>query len=116
MPNPRRWVDYADIAVADILSSEEMGMANDGGVQKKWNKGSLIAYLNTLYQSQSNEFLFTQSTPATVWTINHNLGFKPSVEVRDSGGSLVDCVFVHATLNQVIAYMTPAISGEARLS
>lgn len=61
-------------------------------------------------------FLFTQSTPSTTWTINHNLGYKPSVELFDTGSQEIDAEVVHTNSNQVIAYFNPATAGTARLN
>jgi hypothetical protein len=46
-------------------------------------------------------FTFTQSSVASTWTINHNLGKFPSVTVVDSGESVVKGVVVYNTLNQI---------------
>jgi hypothetical protein len=35
-------------------------------------------------------YVHTQASPATTWTINHNLGFRPSVELLDSGSQEID--------------------------
>lgn len=61
-------------------------------------------------------FIFTQSTPSTTWTINHNLGYKPSVELFDTGSQEIDAEVVHTNNNQVIAYFNPATAGTARLN
>lgn len=60
-------------------------------------------------------FVYTQSTPATVWVINHNLGYKPLVEVFDSTDTLFDANVMHASVNQTIITLNVAASGWARL-
>jgi hypothetical protein len=65
--------------------------------------------------SGSTPYVHTQSTPATVWTINHNLGFRPSVELLDSGGQEIDGDISHPTVNQTVVTLNPATAGLARL-
>lgn len=61
-------------------------------------------------------FTFTQSTPATIWTINHNLGFKPSVELLNTGSKEIEGDVLHTSSNQVVVYFTGPIAGLARLN
>ena len=60
-------------------------------------------------------YVHTQSTPATTWTINHNLGFRPSVELLDSGSQEIDGAIAHPTVNQTVVTLNPATAGLARL-
>lgn len=61
-------------------------------------------------------YTHTQSSAATTWTINHNLGFKPSVEVLDTGGNEFEAQVLHSSVNQVILYFNTAKAGTARLT
>jgi hypothetical protein len=59
-------------------------------------------------------FVFVQSTPAALWIVNHNLGYKPSVEIIDSNGDEVITDVKHISVNQVqISFVIPT-AGEAR--
>lgn len=60
-------------------------------------------------------YVHTQSSPATTWTINHNLGFRPSVELLDSGSQEIDGEIAHPTINQTVITLNPATAGLARL-
>lgn len=60
-------------------------------------------------------YVHTQSAPASTWTINHNLGYRPSVELLDAGGQEIDGAISHPTVNQVVATFNPATAGSARL-
>lgn len=60
-------------------------------------------------------YVHTQSTPATTWTINHNLGFRPSVELLDSGSQEIDADVSHPSVNQTVITLKSAIAGLARL-
>lgn len=58
----------------------------------------------------------TQSSAATTWTINHNLGARPTLVVcADAGGTEIVGQVVHTTTNQTLVYFSVAVSGTARL-
>lgn len=63
-----------------------------------------------------------QSSPESVWTVTHNLGYKPAVgEIKDSGGNLWTGVPNHIddntlTLSFFVAGDPVAFSGEATFS
>lgn len=59
-------------------------------------------------------FVHTQATPATPWIVNHNLGYRPAVEVYDSGGNEVIVEVAHISLNQYEVRPQPAMSGFTR--
>jgi hypothetical protein len=60
-------------------------------------------------------FEYLQTAPATVWTINHNLGFRPSVELLDTGSQEIDGEVAHPSVNQTVVTLNPASAGLARL-
>lgn len=66
--------------------------------------------------NQPISFIYTQPTPANVWTINHNLGFNPNITVQDSAGSTVEGDINYVSINQVIITFSGAFSGVAYLS
>lgn len=59
--------------------------------------------------------VYQQAAPATVWTINHNLGYRPSVELLDAGSQEIDGDIAHPSINQTIVTLNPASAGLARL-
>lgn len=59
-------------------------------------------------------YVHTQASASSTWTINHNLGFKPSIELIDAGGSEFSADIVHSTVNTAIVSLTASISGIAR--
>lgn len=61
-------------------------------------------------------YVFTQSSPATTWTINHNMGFRPSVELLDSGSQEIEGEVAHPSINQTVITLNPATAGVARLT
>jgi hypothetical protein len=59
---------------------------------------------------------FTQAVASATWTINHNLGYRPSVEVFDAGGNEIEGEVTHpSSLQTIIRFVVP-VSGTARLN
>lgn len=51
-----------------------------------------------------------QTTPSSLWTVNHNLGFKPQVQVYSSGGVEVIAQVTHVSDNQYqVSFTSPRI-------
>ena len=65
---------------------------------------------------EGTSYLHTQSTASATWTIAHNLGFKPSVELFNAGSQEIDGDVVHISQNVVMVYFTQSITGFARLN
>lgn len=61
-------------------------------------------------------FIYTQTLPSTLWTINHNFGYRPSVVITDSGSQEIDGDINHPTVNQTLISFNPATAGTARLT
>jgi hypothetical protein len=55
-----------------------------------------------------------QAAPASVWTINHNLGYFPDIHVYNVGSSEVLAEIVHVSVNQALVYLTVPMAGRAR--
>jgi hypothetical protein len=53
---------------------------------------------------------------ATLWTINHNLGFRPAVAILDSGGNEIEADVVHTGPNQLVIHFAIPVAGVARLT
>lgn len=61
-------------------------------------------------------YVHTQDVAATTWTINHNLGFRPVVELLTVGGLEFAAAVQHTSLNQVVVTMNTPLAGYARLN
>jgi hypothetical protein len=61
-------------------------------------------------------YIYTQQSPASTWTINHLLGFKPSVDIYDSGSQQISADVSHPSLNQSVILFTASTAGFARLT
>lgn len=63
-----------------------------------------------------NSYNFTQPTPALVWNINHNLGFKPSMDCFSSGGLPIEGSVLNLNNNQLTVTWNSPVEGSARLN
>lgn len=61
-------------------------------------------------------YTHVQSASASVWTIDHNLGFNPNIQVIDSSGANVEGDITYPTLNRVVLTFSGAFTGTAYLS
>lgn len=61
-------------------------------------------------------YLHNQGVAALTWTINHNLGFRPSVELLTVGGVEFEADISHPTVNQTVITCLTARAGSARLT
>lgn len=61
-------------------------------------------------------FVYNQSLPNTIWTINHNLGFVPNVFTIDSNGNNIRGVIIPLSINTITINFSSAIAGTAYLS
>jgi hypothetical protein len=59
-------------------------------------------------------YTHTQSSPSSSWTVNHNLGRKPLVQVLSPGGLEVIAEVLHVSTNQVLVSFASAQSGSVR--
>lgn len=82
--------------------------------------GAILDFIGTILVNGSplvhtlSGYLHTQASPATIWTINHNLGYMPVVQVYNSGSIEVLCEKEHISVNQTVVRVSPAMSGFAR--
>lgn len=62
-------------------------------------------------------YTHTQGDPLAVWTVEHNLGYRPGgVLVVDSGGSEVEGIVSHVDANTLTITFLAAFGGFAYLS
>jgi len=72
--------------------------------------------LTNLNAAVVRPYVHTQATASAMWTINHNLGFKPGVQVFSVGGLVLEGDVVHTSDNQCLVYFVVAVAGSARCS
>jgi hypothetical protein len=81
----------------------------------RWNSGS-GKFALAAGGTGDLSYTFTQLTPATVWTIAHNLGKRPSVSVTDSGGTEVYGDVNYVDANNLTITFSAAFGGVAYLN
>ncbi len=59
-------------------------------------------------------FEHTQGSALATWTINHNLGFKPSIQLYRVGDVQIVGEVIHVSVNQALAMFSEPVSGYAR--
>ena len=57
-----------------------------------------------------------QLSAELTWTINHNLGIRPGVDITDTGGMAVNADVLHTSVNQTVVSFVVPTAGIARLS
>lgn len=62
-----------------------------------------------------DSFEFSQSSPALQWSISHNLGRRPIVELFSVGGAEIDADVLHISTDQVLVNFLLPTAGSARL-
>lgn len=62
------------------------------------------------------KYTHTQSTPATTWVINHNLGVRPNVSLLSVGGAEIVGDVLHPSVNQSLAIFVIPVAGSASCS
>mgnify|MGYP006266974905 CR=1 FL=1 len=81
--------------------------------------GEVLKYDGSKWIDGADEapsYTHTQSIASAVWTITHNLGFKPSVELFNAGSQEIDGDVLHLSDNVVQVTFTIPITGFARLN
>lgn len=66
--------------------------------------------------TQTIAYTHAQGSVSSLWVINHNLSFQPSVQVVDSAGSTIEGVVSYNSSTQLQVEFSAAVSGTAYLS
>lgn len=88
-------------------------------VEIRFTQGSLAdihGAVNAIEGYAPAGFVFNQLTPATTWTITHNLARYPAVSVVDSAGTVCYGNVVYTSVNVVTVTFTAGFSGVAYLN
>lgn len=91
-------------------ASQNIIEVNSGGCLTRINLNPAVTI------TQNSSFLFTQSTPATVWTITHNMGKTPSVFTEDSTGTDIVGIVEIVDSNTLRIFFNQPVAGKAYLS
>lgn len=94
--------DLADVDVSGAAANDQLTYDGQNWVDRA--------------SSMDSKYVHTQATAASVWTIAHNLGFKPSVELMNAASHEIDGDVVHLSDNVCQVLFTLEVSGFARLN
>lgn len=95
--------------IEELPDGSERQKSGDG--IRTWNQ------LPYLFGGQAGaSYVHVQFTPSTVWTMAHNLGFKPSIQLLNSGSQEIVGDVLHLSANVATATFNQPISGFARLN
>lgn len=122
---PARIVIRRDAAAAwtaanPVLLNGEWGFETDtrklkiGNGTTAWS--SLEYYSTGGVAGAAAAYVHNQPSAAATWTIAHNLGFKPAVELLNSGSQEIEADVVHQSINVCLVYFTTPTAGFARLN
>ena len=123
-----------DTAPGEVLTVATTGPQGPTGSAATLSVGSVTTVANGVGSSVSNsgtltaavlDFILeagpavnatvvhTQSSSASTWTVNHNLGRYPSVDVIDSAGTQVIGDIQHTSINQAVLTFDNPFAGKA---
>lgn len=78
---------------------------------------ALTLDLNSFAGANSlSSYTHTQSSASDTWIINHNLGFKPSIQLFSVGSQLITGSVTHMSNTQTNVYFSIPVAGFARLN
>jgi hypothetical protein len=104
-------------AANPIMAAGEIGVQLNGTSPATYKIGDgVTAWTSLAFQSGSPTYVHAQGAAATTWTVNHNLGFNPSVSLRTTGGVEFDAQVVHTSVNQTVITLKTALAGTARFN
>jgi len=89
---------------------------DNGLITKNFTADALGSYYNANDTFGQGTFVFSQSSAASTWTINHNLNKFPSISVVDSSGNVVVGFETYNNSNQIVLTFSAPFSGSAYLN
>lgn len=96
-----------------VNGEENIVEINAGGAVTRINLNSIINIDNTAVQ----QYTHFQETPATIWTIEHNLGFIPGNElIIDLAGNEIEGVTRVVDVNTIEIQFSEPVAGYAYVS
>jgi hypothetical protein len=108
--NPGNLATGQAMHVEDVLANFQaiQAVVNGGIDDSNVSGGIALSKVSTL--------IFTQSSPSASWSIAHNLGKFPSVDVVDSGGNVLMPDILYVDLNNITVNFGAATSGKAYIN
>jgi hypothetical protein len=98
--------------VGDVWVDTNTRVVYGPKVSSGWPTGILFEGFNHSLLGQ----VFNISTPASVWEINHNLGYNPNATCIDTAGTVIEGEISYPNENTIVLRFIGAVSGKAYLS
>jgi hypothetical protein len=92
-------------------ASQNIIEVNSGGCITRINLNPAVTIAQNI-----GSFMFTQATPSTLWTINHNMGKVPNVFTEDTTGADIIGIIEVIDDNNLKIYFNQPVAGKAYLS
>lgn len=103
--------ESVDVVVVETAEQGPAGLSAYSLAVKNGYQGTEQQWLSSF---PHNSYQHNQTTPATTWTINHNLGRYPSIELLSVGLVKFEADISHTSLNQAIVNLAIATAGIAQ--
>jgi hypothetical protein len=103
--------------VGELIGSEAehpINLALNWDAGYGWKYGPQEVVIGGGGGSGGATFIHTQSTTSTTWTVPHNLGFRPDVDITSTGGIAVEAEVSHSSNNLLTITFDIPFSGYAR--
>lgn len=96
------------IQLDDVVESSAVKSGNTGTKANVHVPGTI-----TIYNGADMYYEHIQSSPASTWTVSHNLGVQPNIDVLDSSGNEI-IADVHRVNENVATVTFPSpVTGKA---
>jgi hypothetical protein len=112
-----------DVVVTTVVTGPQgpqgvagAGVASGGSTGQILSKSSNTSYDTQWVDKQPVSYTHVQNAVSYNWEITHNLGYRPSVIVTDSAGTVVEADVSYPSANQVTVALSQAVSGYAYLT
>lgn len=115
-PKPENYVSgEEEVKIWDTKLDSNLGAENAGKILVIDENGN-ISTTNFSSVGDDKSYIYTQSSAAEIWQINHNLNKFPSVTIVDSSNSVVIGDIIYNDLNNLTVNFSAAFSGKAYLN
>ncbi len=108
-------LSITEIQTCDITSDTTTTTWTSADIQDLLDRMAILESTVAVDEKDLN-FVYPQTTAATVWTITHNLGKNPSVRIEDLTGGDIIGEIDYTDLNTVVITFAIAVAGTAYLN
>lgn len=109
-------LEVHDPGVAGPPNSLSVGTVTTGASPQVTITGTAPSQTINFVIPTGGAYTHNQGTSSSTWTINHNLGYYPSVTVVDNGDNVVIGDVSYISTNQVSVSFSASFGGKAYLS